>query len=222
MTKIKYTIEHTEQLDTIPNYWTDKDYKDLLKLFNFPDAETIKPENLREMLFMAISDEEASEAAKILLTYKLSEDLNEGQIDQLSNDMLLDRISEEYPEIHLHYALYSINQLLFHAYNGTFLNTKATRILLEFEEAQENVTKEFMLKALNSALSPSNIIKRLFEDPMTTETRFPDAESIIWQLNSNDNKNFELITSDYWINREDIALDEYEGEVLIAEEEEQE
>ena len=174
MTKIKYTIEHTEQLDTIPNYWTDKDYKDLLKLFNFPDAETIKPENLREMLFMAISDEEASEAAKILLTYKLSEDLNEGQIDQLSNDMLLDRISEEYPEIHLHYPLYSINQLLFHAYNGTFLNTKATRILVEFEE-QENVTKEFMLKALNSALSPSNIIKRLFEDPMTTETRFPDA-----------------------------------------------
>lgn len=221
MTKIKYTIEHTEQLDTIPNYWTDKDYKDLLKLFNFPDAETIKPENLREMLFMAISDEEASEAAKILLTYKLSEDLNEGQIDQLSNDMLLDRISEEYPEIHLHYPLYSINQLLFHAYNGTFLNTKATRILVEFEE-QENVTKEFMLKALNSALSPSNIIKRLFEDPMTTETRFPDAESIIWQLNSNDNKSFELITSDYWINREDIALDEYEGEVLIAEEEEQE
>ena len=75
-----------------------------------------------------------------------------------------------------------------------------------------------MLKALNSALSPSNIIVRLFEEPMTTETRFPDAESIIWQLNSSDNKNFELLTSDYWINRDDLPTGDYEGEVLIAEE----
>ena len=218
MTKFKFSVTNIETLEEVPNYWTNQDYIELLKLFNFPDAETVKTENLREMLFMAISDEEANEAAKILLTYKLSEDLNEGQIDQLSNDMLLDKISEEYPEIHLHYPLYSINQLLFQAYNGTFLNTKATRILIEAEEAQESVSKEFMLKALNSALSPSNIIVRLFEEPMTTETRFPDAESIIWQLNSTDNKNFELITSDYWINRDDLPTGDYEGEVLIAEE----
>ncbi len=218
MTKYKFSVTNIETLKEIPNYWTNQDYVELLGLFNFPDAETVKPENLREMLFMAITDEEASEAAKILLTYKLSEDLNEGQIDQLSNDMLLDKISEEYPEINLHYPLYNINQLLFQAYNGTFLNTKATRILIEFDEAQENVSKEFMLKALNSALSPSNIIRRLFEEPMTTETRFPDAESIIWQLNSTDNKEFELITSDYWINRDDLPTGDYEGEVLIAEE----
>ena len=218
MTKFKFSVTNIETLEEVPNYWTNTDYIQLLKLFNFPDAETIKPENLREMLFMAISDEEANEAAKIVLTYKLSEDLSEGQIDQLSNDMLLDKISEEYPEIHLHYPLYSVNQLLFQAYNGTFLNTKATRILIETEEPQENVTKEFMLKALNSALSPSNIIMRLFEDPMTTETRFPDAESIIWQLNSTDHKNFEIITSDYWINRDDLPTGDYEGEVLIAEE----
>lgn len=218
MTKFKFSVTHIETLEEVPNYWTNQDYIELLKLFNFPDAESIQPENLREMLFMAISDEPANEAAKTVLTYKLSDDLSEGQIDQLSNDMLLDKISEEYPEIHLHYPLYTINQLLFHAYNGTFLNTKATRILIETEQAQENVTKEFMLKALNSALSPSNIIMRLFENQMTTETRFPDAESIFWQLNSTDNKNFEIITSDYWINRDDLPTGDYEGEVLIAEE----
>lgn len=219
MYKIKFSIDNIETLEEIPNYWTTQDYIQLLKLFNFPDAETIKPENLREMLFMAIGDEEANEAAKIVLTYRLSEDLSEGQIDQLSNDMLLDRISEEYPEIHLHYPLYAVNQLLFHAYNGTFLNTKATRILLEVHSELEGaLTKEMVLKALNSALSPSNIIMRLFDDPMTTEARFPDAESIIWQLNSTDNKNFELLTSDYWIHREDLPTGDYETEVLIAEE----
>lgn len=218
MTKFKFSVTHIETLEEVPNYWTNEDYKELLKLFNFPDAESIQPENLREMLFMAISDEEANEAAKIVLTYKLSSDLSEGQIEQISNDMLLDKISEEYPEIHLHYPLYSINQLLFQAFNGTFLNTKATRILIEADEVQKNVSKEFMLKALSAALSPSNIIQRLFEDQMTTETRFPDAESIIWQLNSADNKNLAIITSDYWINRDDLSIGDYEVEVLIAEE----
>lgn len=218
MTKFKFSVTHIETLEEVPNYWTNEDYKELLKLFNFPDAESIQPENLREMLFMAISDEEANEAAKIVLTYKLSSDLSEGQIEQISNDMLLDKISEEYPEIHLHYPLYSINQLLFQAFNGTFLNTKATRILIEADEVQKNVSKEFMLKALSAALSPSNIIQRLFEDQMTTETRFPDAESIIWQLNSADNKNLVIITSNYWINRDDLSIGDYEVEVLIAEE----
>ena len=218
MTKFKFSVTHIETLEEVPNYWTNEDYKELLKLFNFPDAESIQPENLREMLFMAISDEEANEAAKIVLTYKLSSDLSEGQIEQISNDMLLDKISEEYPEIHLHYPLYSINQLLFQAFNGTFLNTKATRILIEADEVQKNVSKEFMLKALSAALSPSNIIQRLFEDQMTTETRFPDAESIIWQLNSADNKNLVIITSNYWINRDDLSIGDYEVEVFIAEE----
>jgi hypothetical protein len=38
--------------------------------------------------------------------------LNEGQIQQISNDMLIDKISEEYPEIAMQAPLYHINQLL--------------------------------------------------------------------------------------------------------------
>jgi hypothetical protein len=46
---------------------------------------------------MAITDFEPNEAA-IVLDYKLSDSLNEGQIQQISNDMLIDKISEEYPD----------------------------------------------------------------------------------------------------------------------------
>jgi hypothetical protein len=42
----------------------------------------------------------------------LSDSLNEGQIQQISNDMLIDKISEEYPEIAMQAPLYHINQLL--------------------------------------------------------------------------------------------------------------
>jgi hypothetical protein len=49
---------------------------------------------------MAISDYEPHEAAAIVLDYKL-EELNEGQIEQISHNMLIDKVCEEYPEIHM-------------------------------------------------------------------------------------------------------------------------
>jgi hypothetical protein len=58
---------------------------------------------------MAITDFEPNEAAAIVLDYKLSDSLNEGQIQQISNDMLIDKISEEYPEICRLLYIISIN-----------------------------------------------------------------------------------------------------------------
>ncbi|MBQ0740794.1 hypothetical protein J9332_41620, partial [Aquimarina celericrescens] len=78
------------------------------------------------MLFMAIPDFEPNEAASIVLTYKLSDQLNEGQIHSISHEMTNDKVAEEYPEPNLHYDLFNINQLLYKAYNGTFPNTEAT------------------------------------------------------------------------------------------------
>jgi hypothetical protein len=64
-----------------------------------------------------------------VLDYKLSDSLNEGQIQQISNDMLIDKISEEYPEIAMQ-VLYIISINAFKAYNGKFPNAKAT--VMEF------------------------------------------------------------------------------------------
>ncbi|MGV8915837.1 MAG: hypothetical protein ACOH1X_10370 [Kaistella sp.] len=50
--KLNIKINSAATLEEIENYWTDEDYINLLGLFDFPDAKTIKPENLKEMLFM--------------------------------------------------------------------------------------------------------------------------------------------------------------------------
>ena len=218
--KFNIKINTASTIEEIQNYWKNEDYISLLELFSFPDADTIKPENLREMLFMAITDFEPNEAAKILLTYKLSENLNEGQIDQMSNDMLLDKISEEYPEIDLHYDLFNINQLLFKAYNGKFPNAKATIVnfsLKPIEKFEGEITKEMVLKSLNRGISDSNIIKRLFSDQMSTDLLFQEAEDILWKLDKNEGEEFTLITSEYWLNKDEIIGSEFEGECLIAE-----
>ncbi|RZK10858.1 MAG: hypothetical protein EOO46_09030 [Flavobacterium sp.] len=219
--KYKVEIQNIEIIDEITNYWTNEDYIHLLEKFEFPDAQSIKRENLLEYLKMAISDFEPKDVAKILLEYKLSEDLTEGQIDQISNDMLLDKVCEEYPVITLHAKLFHVNQLLFKAYNGTFPNAKASIISCSFEaiDAKEEtkITKEMALVLLKNGLSGSNLIKRMFEAQLNQEVHFNDAEGIVWYLESEDCVNYKLTTSEYWISREDIVASEFEGVFVEAE-----
>lgn len=217
----KLNINNISSIEEIENYWTNIDYVNLLEKFDFPDAKSIKPENLQEMLFMAIQDYEPNEAANVVLTYKLSEVLNEGQIDQVSNDMLLDKVSEEYPDITLHSTLYSINQLLFKAYNGKFLNTKASKLSLDIVPTSETdleMNKEMALKLLTNGLTERSLIKRLFAEQLASNEAFEEANGIIWYLNKKGDNSYELITSEYWLDREDIANPEFEAEFVAAEE----
>ena len=217
------TINSANTVDQIEEYWTNEDYIKLLEKFDYPDAAEADAASLQELLFMAISDFEAKDAAAILLEYKLSEDLNEGQIQQISNDMLLDKVCEEYPEIGLHSTLFHINQLLYKAYNGKFPNAKAT--VMEFSitpsegESEKELTKENVLKLLNNGLSDSNLIKRLFDLPMNENAPFPEAEDIIWDLTTTNNVIYVLTTSEYWLSKDDIIASEFEGviEETIAE-----
>jgi len=223
--KFNITINSITTVEEITNYWQYQDYINLLERFDFPDADTIKPENLKEMLYMAITDFEPNEAAEIVLSYKLSERLNEGQIAQISNDMLIDKVCEEYPEIDLHYDLFNINQLLFKAYNGKFPNAKAIVVdftMLSKDGHEEEITKEIVLKSFNNGLSDRNLIKRLFTEKMSTDSEFVEAGAVLWELNKKDSTNFTLVTSEYWMKDEEIVNLEFEGECLLAAEDENE
>jgi hypothetical protein len=214
------TINRANSVDEVEEYWTNEDYIKLLEKFDYPDAADADAASLRELLFMAISDFEPKDAAAIILEYKLSENLNEGQIQQISNDMLLDKVCEEYPEIGLHSTLFHCNQLLFKAYNGTFPNAKATIIECSFTrvegEVENELTKESILKLLNNGLSGSNLIKRLFDSQMSENAPFPEAEDILWDVKTTDNLNYTIMTSEYWLSKEDIIASDFEGVLEIV------
>ena len=218
--KYQITINSANTVDEIEEYWTNEDYVKLLEKFDYPDAADADPSTLRELLFMAISDFEPRDAAVVVLEYKLSEDLNEGQIQQISNDMFLDKVCEEYPEIGLHAKLFHINQLLFKAYNGKFPNAKATIVTLTIapleSENKIQLTKEYVLKLLSKGLSDGNLIKRLFDHAMNENAAFPEAEDVLWDLTTTDTLNYTILTSEYWLNKEDIIASEFEGILEIA------
>ncbi|NJM80110.1 MAG: hypothetical protein HC854_11785 [Flavobacterium sp.] len=213
--KAIFTIEKVSSLSEIPNYWTKDDYFELLKEFDVHVANTLSEKECIEYLQMAVSEKEPNEAAQILLTYKLSESLNENQIEQISNDMLIDKIAEEYPEIDLHCDLFSINQLLYKLYNGKFPNTKAILIelLVEIDNYSEVLTKEVIIKYLMEMVSERNVIKRLFSDKLEHNTPFEEANDIIWKLENNNN-HYKIYTSEYWIADEEIVKSKVETDFV--------
>ena len=219
--KYHLKLNNLKTVDEIQNYWSTDDYLQLLEKFNFPDAGTTKKETLHELLLMAITDFEPKEAAIIVLTHKLGELLTEGQIDQISNDMLIDTVCEEYPEIELQYALFNCNQLLYKAFNGTFPSANATLIDCSITPIDKNsavkITKEILLKLFGSGLSNRNILKRLFGDQMDGNAAFPEAEGIVWELKTTDNLNFSVTTSANLLKDADFNSLEFEGEFEVAE-----
>ena len=216
--KYKVVIENIKTVNELPDYWTVDDYKNLLNAFDVQDTAELKDSELKEYLFLAINDFDPQEAATIILTYKLSDILNTGQIDQLSHDMLKEKVAEEYSDIAMHENLFNINQFLFKAYNGKFPDTKASIISCSIEPLKSSgntqLTKESALKALSNSLDEHHIIKRLFDEQLAGKKEFNSAENIIWQLTPKNASEYEIITSDYWLSKDDFMKYEFEAAVI--------
>ncbi|KFF18358.1 hypothetical protein [Flavobacterium hydatis] len=211
-------IKRIDTVNEVEGYWTDVDFIQLLEKFNYPDGAAAERSSLPELLEMAISDYEPNEAAEIVLEYKFADRLTDGQIEQIAHNMLIDKVCEEYPEIDMQGTLFHINQLLFKAYNGKFPNAKASVVHFSMTSTNgevQKLTAENVLKLLNKGLSDRNLIKRLFENQMSQNIPFPEADDIVWELTTKDNINYSLVTSENWINNEDI--NEYEFESVLEE-----
>lgn len=215
--KFQIKINSIHTVDEISTYWTSEDYIQLLEKFDYPDAEKAPKETLKELLMMAITDFEPQEAAAIVLEYKLSDHLADGQIQQISNDMLLDKVCEEYPEIGLQSTLFHINQLLFKAFNGKFPDAKASVIDCSIARIDKKpnpvLTNEDILKLFSVGLSDRSLLERLFEQQMKTDIDFPEAENILWEVKASENDKFIITTSEYWLKEEDFELSEFESEL---------
>ncbi|MCF7921996.1 MAG: hypothetical protein K9M55_04775 [Candidatus Marinimicrobia bacterium] len=210
-------IQNIRSINSIEGYWSQADYIQLLEAFDYPDAKNSDPAEFPELLEMAMNDYEPHESAEILLRYKLGDQLSSGQIRNLSHEMAEDDEAEDNPDMGLHYTLFNINQLLHRAYHGIFPNTKATIIDVELSIKSAgdeiDVSKEFALKAISQGLSSKSPLKRLFEPQLSGKAPFEDAEKIVWEIHHQGQNAYTIITSDYWINEEDIMEYEISGSI---------
>jgi len=207
-------INSVKTVDEFEGAWTNADYIELLKRFDFADAEKEPVSELKEMLFMAITDFEPKEAAAIMLDYKLSDVLTAGQIYNLSLEMTREKVSEKYADIYIHKTLFNINELLYKAYNGKFPAARATVVEFEMKAEQPEETemsRELVLKVFSVGLSDNNLINRLFKEQVEGLSAFPEAEGIIWDLQDKGNDQYLMATSERWLGEDDFTSLEFEG-----------
>ena len=217
--KIQMKITDLKKVSELDFYWKNSDYKNLLKEFGYPDVEEIAETEILDYLFLAILDFKPAEAAAVILTYKMSDKLNDGQIQNMANEMLLDTLAEEYPDPALHFDIFNINQFLRKAYNGSFPDTEATIITAEIHGMEDDeMTKEILIKAVSHGLRESNLVKRLYGDQLNGNVPFDDAGKVIWHFRKLSENKVEIITSNYLIAREDFGLMEFETELKYFEE----
>jgi hypothetical protein len=185
-----FTVERLSfaTLTELPNSWQNSDYKELLKRMNYDNPDAISEAELKEMCLMSFTDLEPREAAEIVLGYLFPEQLTAGQIENLSHQMLTEKLWEENPEMSLHRGFYQGTQLLHDAFNGTFPSTKAVEFKVKCTAAAPTDLAVFaeepaapLLRLLAQGLPDNALLNRLFSTQLTG-AEFVEAKSILWQL----------------------------------------
>jgi hypothetical protein len=214
-------------INELPNAWSNTDYQKLLEIMDYGDTSGLNPNELKEMCLLSISDNEPEEAAKLILEYIFQDRLNAGQSDNISNEMVEEKIWEEYADLSMHEEFFNATQILFDAYNGKFPHPEAVVMQIEFTAKNPKSIAVFesdieanLIRLITSGMPENTLIKRLFDDQLNGED-FPDAKDIIWQYKKTategDKLVFEIISSTYWFH-DFKYIETYDAELKVLEE----
>jgi hypothetical protein len=226
--KIHFTVEPLkfETIEELPHAWNDGDYKKLLDTMEYGDTSDLSTQELKEMCLLSLADNEPDEAAKIVLKYVFGERLNPGQIDNLSHEMIDEKVWEEYAELSMHEEFFNATQLLYKAFNGKFPHPQGVRFTVKITSKEkigveifEKDAETALIRLLVQGMPENTLINRLFDEELEGGY-FKDAKDIIWQYTQETAEEnslvFEIITSTYWF--QDFKYAESFDAVLKTEE----
>lgn len=207
----------------LPNSWTAQDYSSLLEIMDYGDTTELPPEESKEMCLMSLTDNEPEDAAKVVLEHVFKNRLTKGQIDNISNEMLEEKIWEEYADLSLHEDFFNVNQLLYQAYNGKFPQPEAVKFQMRLTAKDSNAFSIFkifpeasLIRLMVVGMPKNTLIYRLFEEQIEGK-EFNDAKDIIWQFKMEYVNDYEvlvdIISSAYWFHDFKYAED-FEGETF--------
>ncbi len=203
-------IKTFKNLKEIKGSWTNEHFLKIMEDLEYSDTDGMSESDLKETAIMLLQDLEPEDAALVLLKLKLGEKLKEGQLKNISNEMLDEKLWEEYAEPSLHEDFFVVASLLYQvapkifpkpdavemSFDITASNDKSAQDLLS--HCQEN----FVLKILADGMDNGSIIHRLYGDQLATFS-IEEASKILWTLEKTDQSektvSFKLISSGYWM-----------------------
>ena len=198
------------KISEIENAWMSDDYKALLSMMDISEDELagMSEGDLKEMCLMSLNDFEHHESAKFLLAHIFKDEMTEGKIDQLSHQMIENKLWEEHADSAYHWRLFNAYGLLRKAYNGIFkeptgvnFTIKITTNTKELFEIFDSSLHAVIVRLLSNGLKDTAILNRLFEGQINGE-KFPDAKNILWILKeisiTEEERRYEITSSDLW------------------------
>jgi len=230
-TVYKVSIINFDSILELPDYWDNQKYRDILGVMDYGDISEISNAELKEMCYMSIADNEPEEAARLILGYVFNERLNEGQIDNLSNEMREEKMWEEYAEIGYHEDFFNTGQILYDAFNGKFPQPEAVEFEVNITSDKlkdllidNKISEAALIRLLASGMPENTLINRLFTEHLSSTT-FNEAVNIIWQssteVQSDTTVLVKVISSKYFF--QDLKyVESFEGKTHNDEEVEEE
>ena len=207
-----FTVEilSFERISEIENAWLADDYKALLSMMEIAEDELggMGESDLREMCLMSLNDFEHHESAKFLLTHIFKDEITEGKIEQLSHQMIENKLWEEHADSAYHRSLFNAYGLLRKAYNGIFKEPTGVKFTIkitvntkELFDIFESSLHPVIVRLLSSGLNDTAILNRLYDEQINGKN-FPDAKYILWQLKeisiTEKERQYEITSSDLW------------------------
>ena len=225
---LNYSIEISsfKTIKVLPNSWNNEDYKNLLTILDYGDITEIAEKDLEETCLLYLADNEPNDAASIVVKYLMKDALKDSQIDNISHEMMEEKLWEEYADLSKHELFFNAGQLLYKAYNGVFPMPEAIAMsgILTIEKPQMKnlIIKEgesALIKMLVKGMPENTILKRLYKQQLN-ESPFEDACDIIWQLELIEMEGlqlrFNVISSHYWFH--DLKyVENFNGQLNIDE-----
>jgi hypothetical protein len=188
---------------------TKDDFLALLETLKFSDVSELSDDDLRETCIMALQDLEPVEATYVVLTHDMAGSLREGQLRNIANEMLDEKLWEEYADTSFHERLFNTGSLLYSAFPQSFPETDAVHILLEVtaENAAarglltESLNEAFLARLLADGMDDGAVLHRLYAKELAGNS-FANAGEAVWnvrnEIASTGVMKIEVIGSGYW------------------------
>ncbi len=208
--KFALVVEEFRVIREIEGSWTSDDFKKLLELMEFEQAAETSDEDLREFCLMSLQDLKPRDAARLVLGHRLGDSLNAGQIENVSHEMLDEKLWEEFADVALHERMFHVGSLLHQVSPGSFPVPDAVCVQLvvtaENGPAREllagSINESLVVRLIADGMDDSSTLRRMFGEQLSGNA-FPEADKIIWTIavttESADVRRIEIVSSGLWL-----------------------
>jgi len=189
---------------------TSVDDAALLDALEFGERSGLSDADLREMCILSLQDMDPEEAAYTVLKHDLGSVLRDGQLRNMANEMLDEKLWEEHADSSLHERLFNVGSLLYAAFPRTFPKPDAVRVVIEITAGNDaskacllpSPDETLLVRLLADGMDDHAVLHRLYGDELAGSS-FPNAAEVVWIATvtgvEGNAVTMEIVSSGYWL-----------------------